>query len=145
MREIDDFLKSWDEDSLEVKAVFSELYDFLRGALEKKQNLSLDWKARPNVSYSLRLLAGKATAEGATATGQACIAMLDIIDDDPEDRWLSLYLDAELAKDPDGRGDLAPRALDGRDALCFDIDENDEDIVAYLTQVLEQTILKAKI
>ena len=45
--------------------------------------------------------------------------MVDIIDDDPADRWLSVCFYDELVDDPKGLGDEVPGGLLGEDAKCF--------------------------
>ena len=130
MREIDDFILNWGEESLDVKDIFADLYSFL----QKQSAVTLGWSARPGISYSLRLSAANPPAE------RPFFAMLDIIDDDPEERWISMCMYADMADDPDGKGDVVPKGLNNQDALCFDIDENDEEICGYLKGVLQRMI-----
>ena len=132
MREVEDFLHSWDDDGpdAEVKDVLVELYDYLRTV----PGVALGWNARPGVSYSLRISEEQPPAE------RPFFAMIDIIDDDPEERWLSVCMYAALAADPEERGDVVPNGLNGQDALCFDVDEDDEEVSAYLQEVLGNMI-----
>jgi hypothetical protein len=136
MREIDDFLNSWavdgseetDEWQSKVKAVFTDFYN-----LFKHHKLQMTWHARPGKCYSLDVF-----AQGATSG----FARLDIVDDDPEERWLFLCIKKDLAEDPENYGEVMPEILDGQDALCFDIDERDDVMRAYLQTLLENAVRK---
>ena len=87
--------------------------------------------ARPGVSYSLR-------AKHQHQTQRPLFAMVDIIDDDPDERWLSVCFFGEMISDPDELGDFVPEGLLGEDAHCFDIEEFDEDLMAYVTARLDE-------
>jgi ADP-ribose pyrophosphatase YjhB (NUDIX family) len=84
-----------------------------------------DWKARPGVTYSLR-------AAHAAQKNRSLFAMVDVIDDDPENRWLSVCFYGEMITDPEERGDEVPGGLLGEDASCFDVDAWDEELLAYV-------------
>ena len=58
--------------------------------------------------------------------------MVDVIDDDPESRWLSVCFYGDDITDPDELGDLVPQGLLGEDGYCFDVTEHDARIIAYL-------------
>ena len=131
MKELNDFLQNWGEDSEEAKIMFENLY-----AHAKSLQLALDYVGRPGVSHSLRL--------GIPGAERPFFAMIDIIDDDPEERWLSICMYADVAEDPEEKGDLVPKGLNDQDALCFDIDETDEEITAYMRQVIEKAAEKSK-
>ena len=64
--------------------------------------------------------------------------MVDVIDDDPEDRWLSVCFYGEMVTDPQEAGDLVPEGLLGEDGYCFDMYEYDEQEVAYLKERLTE-------
>jgi hypothetical protein len=69
--------------------------------------------------------------------------MVDIIDDDPENRWLSVCFYDDLVSDPEERGDFVPKGLLGEDARCFDLDEADEDAVGYVAQRIREAGARA--
>ena len=48
--------------------------------------------------------------------------MVDVIDDDPADRWLSVCFFGDTITDPVGMGDLVPGGLLGQDGHCFDVE-----------------------
>ena len=58
--------------------------------------------------------------------------MLDVIDDDPGHRWLSVCFYGDMITDPDELGDLIPGGLLGSDGYCFDISEEDDALREYV-------------
>ena len=64
--------------------------------------------------------------------------MVDVIDDDPDNRWLSVCFYEEAITDPDERGDMVPGGLFGQDGYCFDIYEYEESDLAYLVQRIDE-------
>ena len=127
MTELDTFIAEWTDNDTQTKKAFEELLAHLKilGDCE------LDFNARPKVSYSLR---PRHTAQ----KNRALFAMVDVIDDNPEERWLSVCFYGEMISDPDEAGDLIPEGLLGEDGYCFDLYEYDADEVAYLKERLTQ-------
>ena len=109
--ELEQFLASWNEDANQVKPLFVSLYSLLKGLADVR----LEYKGRPGVSHSLRALYPK-------RADRPLFVLLDIIDDEPEARGLSICFYADLVTDPQGLGDVVPGGLAGEDACCFDID-----------------------
>jgi ribosomal protein S16 len=64
--------------------------------------------------------------------------MVDVIDDAPGERWLSVCFYGETIQDPDELGDLIPDGLLGEDGYCFDISEADDRLVSYVGQRVEE-------
>ena len=109
--DLDAFLASWTEDENAVKPLFLSLYSLLQGL----DGVELEYKGRPGVSHSLRALyPGR--------QDRPLFVLVDIIDDAPEARWLSLCFYADLVTDPEELGDVVPGGLAGEDARCFDVD-----------------------
>ena len=109
--DLDAFLASWTEDENAVKPLFLSLYSLLQGL----DGVELEYKGRPGVSHSLRALyPGR--------TDRPLFVLVDIIDDAPEARWLSICFYADLVTDPEELGDVVPGGLAGEDARCFDVD-----------------------
>lgn len=127
MEQIDAFLDAWNETETQTRKAFIEIYEHLKTL----EDISFDFNERPNVSYSLR-------PRHNSQKKRALFAMVDIIDDDPEERWLSVCFYGEMITDPDEAGDLIPEGLLGEDGYCFDLYEYDKDEVAYLKQRLTQ-------
>ena len=118
MKELDEFMKNWVEDALGVRPIFEQLRKYLAG----QADVEFEFNARPGISYSLR-------AKHKNQQKHPLFVLIDIIDDEPEERWLSVCFFAEsLTKEQRGNGDVVPGGLMGRDACCFDVSEGDEDL-----------------
>ncbi len=120
IKEITTLLNSWTTDNNGMKVAFIEIIELL----ESFDGLIYSFKSRPGISYSLR-----ASIDNSE---EKLLTLMDIIDDDPENRWLSICFYAETISDPDEEGDLIPGGLLGEDGYCFDLFENDDDSVSYL-------------
>lgn len=119
LTELDEFLAGWEDCDAR------EAFMACRKALETVDGVVLGFKARPGITYSLR-----GTHPG--QQGRELFVMIDIIDDDPENRWLSVCFYDDLVTDADELGDWVPQGLLGEDARCFDLDESDEAMVDYV-------------
>ncbi len=90
---------------------------------------------RPGVSYSLR---------GSLNGDDGLFVMIDVVDDDPEARWLSVcFYDAQVT-DPKDIGDWVPEGLNGKDARCFDIGEEDAVLVSYVAERIQEAAKNAR-
>lgn len=130
--ELDSFLNAWTMDENDVKPTFTSIYAFLEG----QGDVTLDFVARPGISYSLR----------AKHTGQkkrTLFVLVDIIDDEPEARWLSVCFYDDLVMDPQEKGDVVPAGLMGEDARCFDLDEGSLEMQSYLLDRLREAAAMA--
>lgn len=125
-------LDTWDDTAQHIKKTFIELKDHL----DKLENVSYAFKGRAGVSYSLR-------ARHNNQKDRDLFVMLDVIDDDPEARWLSICFYEDLLTDPEEKGDLIPEGLGGDDGYCFDIDEWNEEEVRYLKDRLDEACTNA--
>ncbi len=121
IKEVSDLLNSWTTDNNGIKGAFTEIVSLL----ESLEGLAYSFKSRPGISHSLR-------ANVDDNGEEKILTMLDVIDDDPENRWISICFYAETITDPDEEGDLIPGGLLGEDGYCFDLFENDKDSVSYL-------------
>lgn len=121
MDEVQRFLDEWTNDDIGIKSVFQYLYERLR----EKADTRLEWIARPGISYSLR-------AKHEDQTERRLFVMMDVIDDDPQQRWLSVCFYGDTITDPDEFGDLIPGGLLGSDGYCFDISEPDDILREYV-------------
>jgi hypothetical protein len=125
MQELNSFLSEWN--ACDAKTAFQTL----RQELEAVDGVRLEFKARPGITYSLR---GTHPAQ----QGRELFAMIDIIDDDPEQRWLSVCFYDDMVTDPDEQGDWVPQGLLGEDARCFNVDELDENFVTYVAARIKE-------
>lgn len=115
LAELDAFLTAWNQDDNGVKPLFLSLYSLLRTF----DGVELEYSGRPGISHSLRALyPGKKE--------RPLFALVDVIDDDPAARWLSVCFYADLVTDRAGLGDVVPGGLLGEDACCFDVDSPGE-------------------
>ncbi|MBU1195102.1 MAG: hypothetical protein KKE62_04560 [Proteobacteria bacterium] len=133
MKKIDTFIDAWAETESKTRQAFIEIYTHLKTL----ENTTLEFNERPGVSYSLR---PKHTSQ----KNRSLFAMVDVIDDDPDERWLSVCFYGEMITDPDEAGDLIPEGLLGEDGYCFDLYEYDTDEIDYLKQRLTQAHKNAR-
>lgn len=128
--ELQPFIADWKEDAAGMKAAFVRYQSFLA----EKEGVTLDFKGRPGVSFSLR-------AVHANQKNRTLFVMVDVIDDDPENRWLSVCFYGDMVTDPEEKGDLVPGGLLGEDGYCFDLDAGDDP--AYLEARIEDAFQAA--
>jgi hypothetical protein len=126
------FLDSWTVDPNGIKPVFTAMYEYLR----TRDRVSLEYKGRPGVSHSLR-------ARHAAQNKRELFVLVDIIDDEPGARWLSVCFYADLVTDPEEHGDVVPGGLMGDDACCFDLDSPENNIERYMLQRLQEAVVTA--
>lgn len=127
MKKLMELLETWQDDEKQTKKAFERL----KSHLEAMPSTKFEVKARPGVSYSLR-------GVHENQTDKDLFTMVDIIDDDPSDRWLSVCFYGEMITDPEERGDYVPEGLMGEDATCFDVDNWDEELLKYVEQRLTE-------
>ena len=127
MRIIDNFIDNWQEDALGLKPAFVSYFEDLKGMA----NADIEFNERPGISYSLR---------GMHKNGheRPLFVMIDVIDDDPRERWLSVCFYGDTIADPDEEGDLIPEGLLGDDGYCFDLVEADESLTAYVRNRIQE-------
>jgi len=128
-QEFEEFLQEWNEDGTGMRRGFDDLLGILRNA----EGVELSFKARPGVSYSLR-------ATHAAQRERSLFAMIDVIDDDPANRWLSVCFFGDMVSDPEEKGDLIPEGLLGGDGYCFDLDTAEESEVTYVAQRIREAL-----
>ena len=124
---LNELLQNWPDTPPHTKKAFLRLKDHL----SNKTGLTLDFHARPGVTFSLR-------ARHDYQHQRPLFAMIDIIDDDPSSRWLSVCFYGEMISDPDGIGDFVPEGLFGEDAHCFDIEAWDKRLLGYVSDRLDE-------
>jgi hypothetical protein len=132
LQELDTFLAGWEDNSLQVKKSFVRLKDHIAD----KGDLGFNFKARPGVSYSLRV-------RHRLQKTRELFLIMDVIDDDPENRWLSVCFYPDMINDPEEKGVLIPLGLLGEDGYCFDLEEWDENYLQYLKTRLDEAREKA--
>jgi hypothetical protein len=122
-------LDSWQDDQQKIKTSFLKI----KASLLERKNIFLDFNSRPGVSYSLR-----ANLKGLGSEKKSLFALIDIIDDDPENRWLSICFYVETITDPENIGNLIPQGILGEDGYCFDLYAFDESLLSYVAERMEE-------
>ena len=115
--ELDRFILEWTKDEGGVKPLFVALKE----ALQSLPGATMEFHARPGVTYSMRGVN--------PAQERPLFVLVDVIDD-PEARWLSVCFYEGTMTDPDELGEVIPEGLLGRDGYCFDVE--DGELEAYL-------------
>jgi len=126
------FLSEWQTDPGGCRDVYTQLRDILSSAPE----VDLSFYPRPGITYSLR---GKHENQ----TERELFVMVDVIDDDPQERWLSVCFFGDMINDPEEKGDFVPEGLLGHDAHCFDLDTDDEQECAYVKERIREAMQAA--
>ncbi len=134
MRELDNFISKWEETESGTRQAFTELLKHL----EDMDGITFDFNARPGITYSLR-------PRHNNQQERTLFAMIDVIDDDPEEKWLSVCFYGDMISDPEEMGDIIPDGLLGDDGHCFDLYEYDTKEVEYLKKRLEDAYKSAKV
>ena len=131
-REIQDFLAGWQADPLKAKDAFVAYL----ALLQKQPDVTFSFKARPGISYSVR-------ARHAAQQGRELFVLVDVVDDEPESRWLSVCFYADMIADPEEKGDFVPGGLMGEDAACFNLDADDTAMRDYIAARLSDALRAA--
>lgn len=132
MKELDEFIKGWQTDSLNLKPAFVEYCEMLQAL----PDVSFEFHARPGISYSLR---AKHTAQ----KDRPLFVLVDVVDDEPDSRWLSVCFYADMVTDPDEEGDFVPKGLLGCDAVCFNLDEENQAMKGYIADRIKEAAKNA--
>lgn len=119
--EVEGFLTSWNEKSLPMKDCFQKIY----AEVLLLTDVSVNFLSRPGVSYSLR-------PKHKDQKDRELFAIIDVIDDDPDDRWLSVCFYGDMITDPEEKGEVIPGGLAGSDGYCFDMYDNDAQLMDYV-------------
>lgn len=127
MKKLQQFMDSWTVDDLGIKPIFLSLYQ----GLAKMEQVKLEFHERPGISYSLRFVHEK-------QKDRPLFGMIDVIDDEPGRRWLSICFYGDMISDPAALGDLIPGGLLGSDGYCFDVDEADAGIETYMANRMQE-------
>lgn len=119
------FIEQWEETPERNKAMFLHFKEYL----SQKEGVTLKFVPRTGLTYSLR-------AVHAAQKKRELFVMVDVIEDTP--RWLSVCFYGEMISDPDEQGDFVPQGLLGEDAVCFDIEKWDDELIGYVDARLDE-------
>ncbi|MBW1852455.1 MAG: hypothetical protein JRJ15_13715 [Deltaproteobacteria bacterium] len=129
-----ELLEAWTDDPPNIKGVFVRLKDKLLAM----KDVSLSFMSRPGVSYSLR-----ANISYTGRENRNLFALVDIVDDQAEERWLSVCFYSDLITDPGDEGNLVPGGILGEDGYCFDLFECDWELISYIEQRVDEAFANA--
>jgi hypothetical protein len=129
-QELNTFIEQWEETPAKTKEGFLHFREYLRN----KEDVTLDFIARPGVTYSLR-------AVHANQQDKDLFVMVDVIED--VSRWLSVCFYGEMITDPEEKGDFVPGGLLGEDAVCFDLEKRDEALIRYIETRMDEACRNA--
>lgn len=125
---LNEFITTWKTDPLKVKDAFLAYRDIF----SNDGRFTMKFVSRPGISHSLRVF-GPARPDGSNI-----VALIDVVDDEPANPWLSVCFFASVVTDPDDLGDFVPQGLEGKDAICFNLDEDNPDLARYIGERLRE-------
>ncbi len=124
-QELEAFLNEWKDTPERNREAFLRF----KAYLENKDGVMLDFVPRPGLTHSLR-------AVHENQKDKDLFVMVDVIEDQP--RWLSICFYGEMIQDDDEKADFVPEGLLGEDAMCFDLEEWDDELIAYIEARLDE-------
>jgi len=127
--EMSRLLDSWEDGPHKIKKAFLKV----KNKFLETENTVLSFVSRPGVSYSLRAGIGDFNEKK-----RPLYALVDIIDDNPENRWLSICFYEDSVTDPREVGNLVPRGILGDDGYCFDLEAYDELMIRYVAVRIDE-------
>ena len=130
--EIESFIAGWNGDEQPMREWFKLFYQELKGYAD----VELQFVARPGVSYSMR-------PKHIKQQDRMLFAIVDVIDDDPAERWLSVCFYGDMITDPEERGEVIPGGLAGGDGYCFDMFDDDKALAQYLLARIREAAASA--
>ncbi len=68
--------------------------------------------------------------------------MVDVIED--VTRWISICFYGDMISAPEEKGDFVPGGPMGEDAVCFDLEEQDNTLIKYIEERLDEAWANAK-
>lgn len=119
IKELELFVKVWADSPEQNKKAFVRLKDHIAS----KPGVNIEFLARTGITYSLR-------AVHVNQKNKSLFALVDVIEDQP--RWLSICFYSGMISDPDKKGVFIPEGILGDDAVCFDLEEYNEDEIQYI-------------
>ncbi len=132
MEKLQQLIDGWKEDDEGIKPMFISFYQDIL----EYDKATYEFHERPGVSYSLRGI-------HQNQKDRPLFVMIDVIDDDPAHRWLSVCFYGDMIEDPKNLGDLIPEGLLGEDGYCFDLTTADMHLENYVRQRIREAYEKA--
>ncbi|SDO47532.1 hypothetical protein [Desulforhopalus singaporensis] len=132
LQEVESFLQQWQPQEQPMRGKF----ELFVNEVASFDGVTLSFVARPGVSYSVR-------PRHRNQTDRELFAIIDVIDDDPGERWLSVCFYGDMISDPEQRGEVIPGGLGGEDGYCFDMFEDDGEYGDYLVARFKEAVAAA--
>jgi hypothetical protein len=121
--EFTELFKIWPPNQQPLQDVFKDL---VATALDKP-GAKGELVSRPGVSYSFR-----ASADRLPERNRPLFFLVDVVVSSVEPWFLSACFYEDEVSDPEERGDAIPEGLFGETGYCFDVEEPDDDLPAYI-------------
>ncbi len=125
------FLDEWTVDPNNVKPLFITLLEHTK----RLSDVRVRYIRRPGISHSVRLV-NSAQQDG------GFFGLMDVVDDDPENRWLSVCFYSDMITDHAGKGDYIPGGIGGNDSTCFSVD-HPEGFEDYLKDRITEACIRS--
>ena len=122
-QEFNELFNEWPENQQPLKDVFQDL---VVTALTKPGARG-ELVSRPGVSYSFR-----ASVDSGPNRNRPLFFLVDVVVSTAEPWFLSACFYEDEVSDPEERGDAIPEGLFKETGYCFDVEEPDDDLQAYI-------------
>jgi hypothetical protein len=129
-----DILDHWPAEQPGLKDAFLKLI----AGPQSLPGTVLSLVSRPGVSHSVRAAATRNENRRRPVYG-----LIDVIASGSDPWFLSVCFYADEITDPEERGEIVPGQLFDEDGYCFDLDENDPDLLDYLLKRFDQAHQRA--
>jgi hypothetical protein len=133
-QEFSELFTEWPENQQPLKEVFKDL---VSTALAEP-GAGGELISRPGVSYSFR-----ASAAGRPDRTRPLFFLVDVVVSSAEPWFLSACFYVDEVSDPEELGDAIPEGLFNETGYCFDVEEPDNDLVAYIKQRMDEAFQAA--
>lgn len=128
-QQFEQFLEYWPADLAGLKKAYLQL----KAWAEALPGAKTGFVARPGVSHSLRF-----DLEPRPAGRQRPVFFLVDVVDAGGERFLSVCFYEDEVSDPQDLGNAIPQGLFQETGYCFDLEDDDPDLLAYLLERLAQ-------
>ena len=130
---LDELAAAWPDDQKDLWAVFRELTE----AAQSLPGARLSLVSRPGVSHSLR------AALDRPSSPRPVFFLVDVVVSEADPWFLSVCFYEDEITDPDELGNAIPQGLFEETGYCFDVEELEPDLNAYLKQRLAEAHQRA--
>jgi hypothetical protein len=129
MADINELLEAWPPEQAKLRECLLEL----KACAESLPGAAPSFVSRPGISHSLRFDLDPRPNHRA----RPVFFLVDVVADGPE-YFLSVCFYEDEISDPLEMGNAIPQGLFAETGYCFDVEEPDPDLQAYLNQRIKQ-------